>query len=70
MTLSEYLTQNSLSIAAFAARLGVNKSAVSRWATGARLPRRDMMNRINDATEGEVTANDFFESTAHPQEAA
>jgi DNA-binding transcriptional regulator YdaS (Cro superfamily) len=61
MTLAEYLSWKQLKDGPFAALLGVDRSAVARWRTGARVPSKDHMRRIREITGGAVTADDFFE---------
>lgn len=58
-TLGEYLSAKEELPSAFAARMGVDKSLVSRWLDGSVIPRRDKMKRITELTDGQVTANDF-----------
>lgn len=68
MQLLAYLTENGLSDAEFAARIGVSRQAVHRYKTGSRIPDRPTMVRISKETENQVTADDFFGATT--QEAA
>ena len=60
MTLAEYLDQEGLSITEFAERIDVTHETVRRYVAGQRLPRRAVMKRIAEATDGAVTANDLF----------
>ena len=61
MKLSDYLEANGLSYAEFARTIGVKgKDTVRRYANGDRMPQGDLMTRIAEATNGKVTANDFF----------
>lgn len=64
MDLDSYLSQEDLSNADFAALIEVDPSSVWRFRNGARIPRRDTMMKIVDATGGAVTANDFFREDA------
>jgi transcriptional regulator with XRE-family HTH domain len=67
MKLKPYLADAGLSYAAFARMIGVDDArTVQRYAEGLRHPRPAIMMRILTATNGEVTANDFF----HPHQAA
>lgn len=68
MTLAQYLDQHEIKAEQFAALIGTSQAAVSRYMTGARHPRPDVMRRIIAATDGMVTANDFLSTL--PQEAA
>lgn len=57
--LTRYREANGLTMDAFAARLSVNKGQVWKWENGA-IPRPPQMSKIVDATEGVVTANDWY----------
>lgn len=57
--------KKQLSLEALGAQLGVNRSTLSYYETGNRIPRPPIMERIRRVTEGEVTASDFY-----PREAA
>lgn len=61
MTLAQYLKEHAISDADFAVKIGVNRSTVSRLRrdTG-QLPSRDTIAAIAKATDGAVTANDFW----------
>lgn len=49
-----------MSYAAFAALIGVSNAKVAeRYAKGARIPRPEIIEKIEAATNGNVTANDF-----------
>ena len=60
MLLSEYLRKRSMSLTEFAERLGVVVSTVSRYASGERIPSRDLMLRIERETGGRVKPGDFY----------
>lgn len=60
MQLTDYLTANKIMPSAFAARVGVDKSTVSRWLDGSLRPGWESLKRIAVATDGQVTANDFI----------
>lgn len=64
MTLSEYMKAHRLGEDAIAALIGCSSGAVRKWRYGQRMPRRDQLQRITQATAGEVTANDFMPSPA------
>lgn len=66
MKLSLYLEKTGLSVSAFAARIGVDHSSVSRYARDERIPGRDVMQRIRAETGGAVTADDFYASSGNP----
>jgi len=67
MKLSTYLEQEGLSAAAFAARLGVPASTVTRIMRGERTPRLETARKIEAATGGAVTGSDFL-GTVAPEE--
>lgn len=60
MTLDDYLKASDLTEEAFAKRLSVSQPAVHRYRNG-RIPTPDVMQKIIEATDGAVTANDFFQ---------
>jgi hypothetical protein len=63
MTLDAYLRarrEAGESAHAFALRAKLTDAAVSRYRLGVRHPEPDAMQKIIDASGGEVTANDFF----------
>lgn len=60
MTLKGWLTDNGVSNVEFGQRIGRTAEAVRRYANGERIPDRETMPAIVEATNGEVTANDFF----------
>ena len=60
MQLRRWLDNRDITVADFAARIGVTAQAVHRYVAGERVPRRDVMERIKRATRGAVQPNDFF----------
>lgn len=60
MNLGDYLRENDLSPRAFAELVGVTDEAIRLYVANARLPRRDVMQKIAEATGGMVRPNDFF----------
>lgn len=60
MRLQEYLTATSVSRADFARQIGVSAESVRRYLYTGRVPEPPVMEKIIEATEGKVTANDFF----------
>ena len=54
MTLAEYLADEKMSCTAFAARLEVTDSAVSRWVNLRRIPSLSLARRIEEKTGGAV----------------
>lgn len=60
MTLKEYLKQAEIDHRTFADRIDVSPETVRRYLIGDRIPDKQRMSRIALATDGQVTANDFF----------
>lgn len=60
MTLQEWMQNEGMSDAQFARRLARSTAAVNKWRNGLRTPRADALRQIVEATDGQVTANDFF----------
>ena len=63
MRLQEYLTRTRTSRADFAQQIGVSVESVRRYLDG-RAPKASVMCKIIEATEGKVSANDFFQMAA------
>lgn len=59
MTLAEYLKANGLNQVDFGKKVGLSGASVSRLARGIQWPDKDTVRRIELATGGDVTANDF-----------
>ena len=59
MKLSDYLSYHDLTDQAFADRVGVDRSTVTRWRNG-RMPEPQQMGLIAERTNGDVTPNDFI----------
>lgn len=60
MTLTDYMNAHGLSDEDFAAKIGVNRTTVSRLRRTNQRPAFATMNAIVSATGGQVTANDFW----------
>lgn len=63
MRLDEYLNQKKgegLTEEAFASRVGLSQGQVNRLRRGASRPSFNTLVRIRDATEGQVTPDDFI----------
>lgn len=60
MTLKQYLSEQDLSCEAFGRLIGVGAPSVWRYATGARMPRPNIMRKIVAATDGAVQPTDFY----------
>jgi antitoxin CcdA len=65
MKLADYLERTDTTLQALGERLGVSHTTVLRWATGQAVPRgRARMEALARATQGAVTAADFFPEAA------
>ncbi|MFC2248779.1 helix-turn-helix domain-containing protein [Labrys portucalensis] len=60
MTLSDFITANNLTDSAFARQINVSRQALARYKAGDRRPEWHVIARIVEATQGNVTANDFL----------
>jgi DNA-binding transcriptional regulator YdaS (Cro superfamily) len=60
MTLDRWLRVNHVMQMDFARSVGVTPTSVSLWCNGHVVPRPKMMAAIAGATEGAVTADDFW----------
>lgn len=60
MDLAAYLDHVNLSASAFAAKVGVPASTITRILSGQRLPRMDTVRRIVAATDGRVSVDSFM----------
>ena len=61
MKLDVYLSMSDLSVAEFAARLGVHRMTVYRYCDGTRQPKLSVLRKIYRTTNGQVTPNDFID---------
>lgn len=66
MTLTEYLEEKGQSSKDFATEIGVSSVTIRRYELGKRIPLRDELTKIYEATNGHVTANDFHDQTPVP----
>lgn len=60
MRLNKFLEANSITATAFAERIGLTPSQVSRLSRGVNWPTKETAERIREATNGAVTADDFL----------
>ncbi|MGV1769129.1 MULTISPECIES: helix-turn-helix domain-containing protein [Rhizobium/Agrobacterium group] len=60
MKLETYLRDNDIKPVAFATRIDVAPSTITRIIRGERTPRIDLIAKIRTATGGAVTADDFM----------
>lgn len=70
MKLGAYLDLREITLDAFGEKIGRTRQAVSRYVAGDRIPDRETMVKIIEATEGAVTANDFYDVAPTKQAAA
>lgn len=63
MMLRDYLDLHRLTASSFAEMVGVKHSSVSRWAAGETRPDWGRIARIQEVTNGAVTAADFVPFT-------
>lgn len=66
MKLGEWLRSRGLSQQAFADAADISQGAVAKFVLGRAMPNRQSMRKIFDATEGQVTPNDFHDID-HPE---
>lgn len=66
MRLNEYLSNKEVSQAAFAREIDESPQNVGRYVNGDRIPEPEVMQKIFDATDGIVTANDFYGLSEKP----
>lgn len=68
MRLADWLAERRMSAAEFAAKLDVHRSTVCRWIETPQpgepvyRPSWEQLAKIREATDGEVTANDFVDA--------
>lgn len=60
MKLDEYMKQQDLTDESFGRRIGVNRLQVLKYRHGNAKPREEVMQKIHDESDGQVTANDFY----------
>lgn len=62
MTLEDWLSQNDISVPDFASMIGVKGArSVYRYINRERIPEKEIMARIVEATKGNVTPNSFYQ---------
>lgn len=59
MTLNEWMNRVGMSDGEMAQRIGVSRSAISRYRSGERMPRPDTLVKLVDATNNDVSPMDF-----------
>jgi transcriptional regulator with XRE-family HTH domain len=60
MTLADYMGKNNLDDDAMASLVGSDRSTISRIRRGKTKPSWDLVDRILDATDRQVTPNDYI----------
>lgn len=60
MKLRDYLRKEEITPTEFATMVGASKDGVTKWIYGQRMPRKDMLEKIAQKTNGAVLANDFM----------
>lgn len=60
MDLAKWLDEHDLTDAAFAERVGCNQTTINRAKRGITMPEAGLIDRIEGATNGAVTAADLF----------
>lgn len=60
MKLTQYLTDNGISETAFAERIGCGQATINRYINGKRFPEREMILKIEEATDGAVSPADWY----------
>lgn len=60
MNFEAWMRAANLTDAAMAGRIGVSTFAVRKYRRAERIPTPQIMARIVEATDGQVTANDFY----------
>lgn len=61
MKLKEFIENNRITQIELAEMLGVHASAICHYVNGKRIPEPDIMRAIKNLTNGQVSANDFYE---------
>lgn len=69
MKLATYLTNKPMTQAAFAASIGVSQATINRYVTDERFPDPQMIERIADATDRQVTFVDWHEQAVEARKA-
>ena len=61
MNLKKYLALNAIKQNDFAEKIGDKPQNINKYCFGARIPRPKTMKKIFEATQGQVTPNDFYD---------
>lgn len=68
MKLNCFLARNAVTQKDFAESIGEKVARVNWYCLEKRIPRPSVMRKIFDATQGQVTPNDFYDLPAEPAE--
>ncbi|WP_310419684.1 helix-turn-helix transcriptional regulator [Mycoplana sp. BE70] len=60
MTLGKYISERGLTHEAFGKLVGASQATINRYVRGDRFPSREMVLRIQTATNGEVSVGDWY----------
>jgi hypothetical protein len=69
MILAQWLKETGRTVDGFAEEISVRRQSVHRWMNGSRFPKRNIIERIQQVSDGKVSAADWFSRQA-PAEAA
>jgi len=67
MKIEHYIKSKNYSVEAFAKIVGVSAIAIYKYTKGERIPAPDIMAKIFTLTQGQVTANDFYDLSELPK---
>jgi len=70
MKLEAFLYKSGMSRADFAQLVGVSEVSICRYILNSRMPKREVLFKIAEVTNGAVTPNDFVPSPEMNDEAA
>ena len=68
MKLRDYLHKKRISQIDFAKIIGISETQLSRWLGGSRIPSRKNALKIEEVTEGKVSANELLFPEKYPEE--
>lgn len=60
MKLADYMKKNGISCKNMAAKIEITEYSLRRYLRGKRNPTREILQKIHEITNGEVTPNDFL----------
>ena len=59
MKLRDYLNENSITEKKFADSIGVRQPSISRYLNDLRIPKKNILDKITEITQQQVTDSDF-----------